>query len=701
MLMDVPNELFKRGTRELKVDLLMEAIKEYNKILGGVSLLDYLLIDKSVTIPKRDIIQSLLNMGLAYKYIFELVTQQKLVESQKKMETVKHTLSKEEVGYFDNSLKCFRTVLDLSVDNPSALQEIASLYSVKSVLEHYDYQACLQNCKESLWYDPLNSTTHYNIGFIYLRLNQLNDALSHYKLAIKLSETGSSIILNSYYGISCIYKTVQKWPQALYYLLRAKTVSNDDPDINNQLGVVYTELRRTDLAECCYEIAERNYESSVISKDIKFLLAEILLNRGHMNSYNGNTRVSIEYYNKSLGVHPKFLLPFQNKIMNLNYLFDEFSDESFIYRQHKLVEKLIPSSGIKVSGYNNVRKRVGFVSGDFKDHPVYYFVACLLETQTEFDVYCYSEKVVSLENVESRVIKNVSDEQLRAQIIADRIDMLFDLSGHTAMNRMGLFALRAAPVQITYIGYPNTTGIRNMDYRITDGYADERGYKPERYTERLLFLDRCFLCYKPTLLDLGSQPFVGNGYITFGSFNRLNKITAGVRRVWESLLEGNKNVIVVKTKALLNETRKQEFLGDFTLSIRDRIRVVPCTVTHNDHLLEYNKIDIALDTFPYSGTTTSCEALSMGVPVLTLRDDTKYFHAQNVTSSILHYSGLDEYIMGSKLEFKAKIQELLQWSLDDWKKLKVETRSRFVGGNVCDTSDFLEKFTSNIKELIE
>ena len=700
--MDIPNEIFERGTRELDVGVLMDAIKEYNKILGSVSLLDYLLIDKSVTIPKRDIIQGLLNMGLSYKYIFELVTQKKMKESQRKIHTVKHTLSKEEVGYFDNSLKCFRTVLDLSVDNSSALQEISSLYSVKSVLEHYDYNACLQNCRESLWYDPLNATTHYNIGFIYLRLNQLNDALTHYKLSIKLSDSGSSIILNSYYGISCIYKTVQKWPQALYYLLRAKAVSGDDPDINNQLGVVYTELRRTDLAERCYEVAECNYASSVISRDLEFLLAEILLNRGHMNSYNGNTRVSIEYYNKSLGVYPKFLLPFQNKIMNLNYLFDEFSDESFIYRQHKLVEKLIPSSCVKVSGYNNVRKRVGFVSGDFRDHPVYYFVACLLENQTEFDVYCYSERVVTLKGVESRVIKNVSDEQLRVQIIADRIDVLFDLSGHTAMNRMGLFALRAAPVQITYIGYPNTTGIRNMDYRITDVYSDECGYKPERYSERLLFLDRCFLCYKPTLLVLGDQPFVGNGYITFGSFNRLNKITSGVRRVWESLLEGNENVLVVKTKALLNETRKQEFLGEFSVGVRDRIRVVPCTVTHGDHLLEYNKIDIALDTFPYSGTTTSCEALSMGVPVLTLRDDTTYFHAQNVTSSILHYSGLGGYIMGSEGEFREKIQEmLLQWSVDDWKRLKVETRAKFVGGNVCDQLDFLAKFTSSVCGLIE
>jgi protein O-GlcNAc transferase len=704
--MEGANDLFERGKKELNISVLLESILLYNKIVSSVSLLDYLLIDKRTSIPKKSIIGCLLNMGLAYKYIFELCTQKKMHESQRKISTIKHTLSSDETGYFDNSLKCFRTVLDLCVENNVALQEVASLYSVKSVLENHDYCACLKNCKESLWYDPLNTTTHYNIGFIYLRLNNLNEALYHYKLAIKLSEDGSNIILNSYYGISCIYKTVHKWPQALYYLLRAKGISSGDPDINNQLGVVYTELRRTDLAEKCYDLAERNYNDTVISTDKTFLLAEILLNRGHMNSYNGNTLSSISYYNKSLCVYPKFLLPFQNKIMNLNYIFDEFADTEYIYKQHKLIQKILPSSSVKLSGYGNVRKRVGFVSGDFVDHPVYYFIACLLEAKVDldFDMYCYSEKVLNVcgSGVKSRVIKNVSDEKLREDIICDKIDVLFDLSGHTAMNRMGLFALRAAPVQITYIGYPNTTGLSNMDYRITDKYADKLNFKPERYTEKLLYLDRCFLCYKPNVnLQLGPQPFMANGFITFGSFNRLNKITSGVRSVWESLLSGNKNVIVCKTKALLNESRKTEFLCNFSEGIRDRIIVIPCTVTHETHLLEYNNIDIALDTFSYSGTTTSCEALSMGVPVLTLRDTTEYFHAQNVTSSILMYSDMSEYVLRDKLDFKTKSDELFKWEKTRWKNLKVETRSRFIGGNVCDIKDFTIKFTKSVLGVVK
>jgi predicted O-linked N-acetylglucosamine transferase (SPINDLY family) len=700
----IANKLFERGTLELSIDVLLQSISKYDEIISSVSLLDYLLIDKETQFSKKGIVQCLLNMGLAYKYIFELCTQSKMKESQRKMDTVKHTLSDQESNYFDNSLKCFRTVLDLSVDNGVALQEIASLYSVKSVIENYNYQACLKNCKESLWYDPLNSCTHYNIGFIYLRLNNLNESLYHYKLAVKLSEPESNmqIILNSYYGISCIYKTVQKWTQALYYLLRAKSHSSKDPDINNQLGVVYTELRRTDLAEKCYQIAEDNYTSAVISTDKTFLLAEILLNRGHMNSYNGNTLKSISYYNKSLSVHPKFLLPFQNKIMNLNYLFDEFSDTEYIYKQHKLVEKIIPSSTFKLSGYNTVgRKRIGFVSGDFVDHPVYYFISCLLSCNSlSFDIYCYSEKVITNSTVKHCVIKNVSDEDLRKQIISDKIDVLIDLSGHTAMNRMGLFALRAAPVQMTYIGYPNTTGLKNMDYRITDTIADQRDFKPERYTEKLLFLDRCFLCYTPMDLDLGEQPFIKNGFITFGSFNRLNKITAGVKRVWESLLKGTNHVIVCKTKALLNESKKNEFLESFDEIIRSRIIVVPCTVTHQEHLMEYNGIDIALDTFSYSGTTTSCEALSMGVPVLTLRDNTNYFHAQNVTSSILHYSGMGEYILNDPSEFKIKCDEMTKWDVECWKNLKVETRNKFIGGNVCDPHDFISKFTKSVLQAI-
>lgn len=695
--------LFEKAKNDLSIDIFYECIAEYNKFVSSVSLLDYLLIDASPSVSKVVILRALESMGIAYKYIFELMSHSKLKSTRIKTVVYSGSITVEELEVFENSLKCFRTILDLSVDNKSALQEIASLYSIKSLLQQYDYQECLRNGHQSLLYDPLNSTTHYNVGFINLKLNKLNEALYHYKLAVKLSEPNSRIIINSYYGITCVYKSVQKWSQALYYLLKAKQISALDPDINNQLGVVYTELRRTDLADKCYNIAEQNYKSTVVSTDSTFLLAEIYLNHGHMFSYNGKTEKSIEYYNKSLEVHPNFLLPFQNKIMNLNYLFTEFSDKDYIYRQHKLVEKLIPSVTTVIPKWGNVRKRVGLVSGDFVDHPVYYFIACLLGGNLEFDVYCYSEKVLTTksDNVVSRIIKNVSDDALKEMVLNDRIDVLFDLSGHTAMNRMGLFAKRAAPVQMTYVGYPNTTGLKNMDYRITDKYADECGYIPDRYTEELLYLDRCFLCYTPTLLELGDQPYLRNGRrVTFGSFNRMNKINKTVRLVWEKLLRGVPNSrIVVKTKALLNKRCKQEFLDLFDKFIVDRIDIIDCTVTHDKHLLKYNDVDICIDTFPYSGTTTSCEALSMGVPVLTLRDNENYFHAQNVTSSILHYSKMDEYICETLDDFVSKSCEFLQWDDSRWKNLKGDTRKRFVGGNVCDTKNFIKEFTRVIQTV--
>ena len=137
---------------------------------------------------------------------------------------------------------------------------------------------------------------------------------------------------------------------------------------------------------------------------------------------------------------------------------------------------------------------------------------------------------------------------------------------------------------------------------------------------------------------------------------------------------------------------KTSFIKRFDESVRNRINVVDCTILHEDHLLEYNKIDIAIDTFPYSGTTTSCEALLMGVPVYTLYDDKYYFHAQNVTASILKNSGLEEYICYTKEEMIVKINELCKKDDVYWGGLKGSVRDKFINGRVCDKIEYMRNF---------
>jgi len=530
-------------------------------------------------------------------------------------------------------------------------------------------------------------------------------------------------LVNNYNGISAIFRAIKQWPEALYYSHIAEKILPEDPDIQNQLGVIYTEMRRTDLAEIAYKKAIENYTKTFVSTDPIFLHSELYLNMGHMYSYNGDNDSSLDCYNKSLTICPKFNLPFQNKIMNLCYVFDKLLDPMDIYKQHILVNKLYKKDNLykkeslnlsknKTTQIKNRKINIGIISGDFADHPVSFFVSTFLKKYdtTKFNITCYSECIIntSILNkfINFKLIKGFSAEDGAKMIMNDNIDILLDLAGHTALNRLDIFALKPASVQITYIGYPYSTGLYEMDYRITDSFCDNKDISQPFYTEKLLFIKDCFLCYDPegirrehsdpnykwTMPQLIlEQPFIKNKYLTIGCFNRLNKITDTVINVFNDILLQNINVrFVFKTKALLNLKIKENFLSKFDKSVHSRINIIDCTISHDSHLLTYNDIDIAIDTFPYSGTTTSCESLLMGCPVLSLYDTKFYFHPMNVSVSILKNSGLDFYVCDTTQEIIDKITIIEQKPIEFWKSLKQDIRQQFLNGNVCNKNKYIE-----------
>lgn len=558
---------------------------------------------------------------------------------------------------------------------------------------------------------------------MFQRINRLENSIIHYRLAIRLidqeTEQAKLLKLNCYYGISCVYRSIKQWPEALYYSLQGARIYPTDPDINNQLGVIYTEMRRTDLAKNCYKTAIDHYMSCRITHvcNSKGLLSDLYLNYGQMHSYNGDTKGSIDCYNKSLEYNPKALLAFQNKIMNLNYLLDQLPDKLWVRKQHQLINKLIQSrTDITLTGKRQGKINIGFVSGDFVDHPVSFFLRGILTNlnREKFNIFCYSETVIDVskfpKDISFTVIKNKQKEEIFEIIHKQHcVDVLFDLSGHTAANRLDIFAYRCAPIQITYLGYPNTTGLINMDYRLTDSITDplNKGVE-EYYTEKLLRLPKCFLNYhvdQQILSELpltSVQPKLKNGYITFGCFNRLNKISDRVIMSWNNILKALPTAIIrFKTKALLNKMVISQFLDQFSEEVRSRIDIIECTTNHTKHLLTYNDIDIALDTFPYSGTTTSCEALLMGVPVITLKDTTTYFHAQNVTCSILEncHDNLNSFIAHSIDQLTENCLALDKKDNSFWSNLKEKTRQSFIDGYICNSKNFCEDFEKIISEI--
>jgi len=308
--------------------------------------------------------------------------------------------------------------------------------------------------------------------------------------------------------------------------------------------------------------------------------------------------------------------------------------------------------------------RVGYVSPDLRQHSVAYFLLALLEhhDRDQVHVTAYSNTAAA-DDITSRIQRSVDawcpiagapHEQVASRIRADQIDILVDLSGHTADHRLQVFALKPAPVQITWLGYPGSTGLDGMDYRLSDPVADPPGDTRRLSSEQVLLLPRTTWCYVPLSgsPDVGPLPALTRTGITFGSFNNFGKISALTLDMWAEILRRTPDSrLVIKNVAMRSATVVEQTHDSFARRgiAADRLELLSQDPSLAEHLGRYNDIDVSLDTFPYHGTTTTCESLWMGVPAITLEGPN---HASRPGMSLLHNVGLavlaaqtpDEYV---------------------------------------------------------
>lgn len=317
------------------------------------------------------------------------------------------------------------------------------------------------------------------------------------------------------------------------------------------------------------------------------------------------------------------------------------------------------------------RLRIGYVSSDLRKHSVAYFIEPLLahHDAARFEItgyFSHKDADATTARLQKLVhrwrnVADLDDTQLLRMIADDGIDILVDLNGHTAGGRLTAFARRAAPVQVSFIGYPNTTGVTEMDYRISDAIADPPG--AERWcTESLVRLPGCFLCYRPpeNAPSVAPAPCEKNGFVTFGSFNNLAKVSPEVIAVWARLLrETPRSRLVIKNPSLTDKATRERYQALFAEAgvAEERLDLLGFIADDGGHLGAYGRIDIALDTFPYNGTTTTCEALWMGVPVVSLRGDR---HSSRVGASLLTAMGCTEWVANTTEDYIRVAQYLAQ-----------------------------------------
>lgn len=354
--------------------------------------------------------------------------------------------------------------------------------------------------------------------------------------------------------------------------------------------------------------------------------------------------------------------------------------------------------------------RIGYLSADFFVHSVSYFIEAPLSFRDRVatHVVCYSnvarkDKKTSFFEKLCDTWRSVHDKSSRevAELIRrDRIDILIELTGHTAGNRLDVMALKPAPVQMTWIGYPNTTGLPSIDYRVTDSVVDPPS-TTQRCTESLLRMPGPFLCYTPPpdAPPCTSTPALKNGYITFGSFNNLAKVNERVLAVWCAILHSVPySRILMKCKPFASPTvvaKMQAKFAAFGIPA-GRVDLISLLPTTTEHLDAYAAIDISVDTFPYAGTTTTCEALYMGVPVITFRKQQPSVHAHNVGATLLSRIGGgpdggavgDLLIAGSEREY-VELAVRLASDVPRLQALRKSLRDLMLASPLCQGKQFV------------
>jgi protein O-GlcNAc transferase len=443
--------------------------------------------------------------------------------------------------------------------------------------------------------------------------------------------------------------------------------------------------------------------------------ADAFASIGDVFHLQGKVDEAIACYRKALQLKPSASKVHSNLLLTLNY--HRRLDAKTIYAEHvKWAAQHAAPLGAGVGEHDNDPDpdrpiRVGYVSPDFRRHSVNYFVEPLLTARDRagFHVTCYSD-VIRPDDETDRILtlcdrwrdaRTLSDEALAKLVRDDGIDILVDLAGHTGTNRLGVFARKPAPVQVTYLGYPNTTGMRAVDYRLTDAAADPPGKTEAFHAEQLVRLPH-FLCYQPPAdaPAVAPPPVAANGFVTFGCFNVLAKVTPEAMGLWAktmAVLPNSRLVMKDRLGTLAYPARRRMVLDIFAYHrvAADRLDLLGKEPDFAAHLAAYAKVDVVLDPFPYNGTTTTCEALWMGVPVVTLAGTR---HAARVGVSVLQAAGLGELVAATP-EAYARTAVVLARDPQRLAQLRTGLRQKLSASPLLDAAGFTASLENAYRDM--
>ncbi len=538
------------------------------------------------------------------------------------------------------------------------------LIQVLGYVQAGELGAAIDLLKQNIDTDPF--TVYSNLGSIYLSQNRLEEAEETLQKALGLNPEAVGSAIN----LAQVYRDTQRPGKAITCLQQAATQNPEHIDLYHHLGNAYIQAG---LADQGLNI-------------LRYALEKASDNRNLRSDY-------LFQYHYIAAATPETLF---GAYKQWGRLFAPVSPGNVSYQNKRATDRVL---------------RIGYISPNFCQHALSYFIEPLLEShdRDKVEIYGYGH-VTNPDDVTERLkgkcdhyldIVNQDDQAVADQITQDQIDILVDLAGHTAGNRLGVLALKPAPVAVTYMGHFDTTGVPQIDYRMTEAKAESERSR-QCTTETLVDLPKGLLCYRPPEFapDVTEAPFLKNGYITFGSFNEQARINKNMIALWSQILSSvsNSRFLLKLHVAADDDTVKNAYLECFEHYgvTADRLDIQLCGESE-DRLVCLDSVDVALDTFPCNGTTITCDTLWMGVPVVTLKGD---LHCSRMGHSLLSQLDMAFLAVDTPEDYVTMACALAQ-KPEAISQMRDTMRLRMKSSALCQADDFVGHLESAYQTMWE
>ncbi|MBL8419215.1 MAG: tetratricopeptide repeat protein [Dechloromonas sp.] len=635
----------------------------------------------------------------------------------------------EEQSKFESAIKCYRRALEISPNYARVYGNLGNSFQSIGRLEE-----AAANYRKALQINPQLTELHIKLGQI-LRVQDKRDvAINCFDAALKLDpENGEAHLL-----LGITFRETAKLDDAVGCLRRAISINPDNPEIHISLGDTYNDLGQAGNAITSYQralkinpdhaVAHSNlgnvhlalgaFDDAIIcyrrAIEIQPDLAAAHSNLGAALKDIGYPIESLTSTRRALEIIPGLNAARSNLLFVENSVCQSPSMQ--LLEEAKRFGEIVTAQAKPFTSWQNDTNpdrclRVGFVSGDLRNHPVGHFVEGVLHSlasnvASQLEIHAYTTYFYS-DSVSQRIrsccqgwhlVAGLSDEAFANKIREDGVDILIDLSGHTAHNRLPVFAWKPAPVQVTWLGYLATTGLSAIDYLIADKWTLPESEEPN-FTEKIWRLPQSYLCFTPPqeVTPVAHLPALHNGYVTFGSFNNLTKINDDVVALWARILLAVPNSrLFLKTKQFAQPSVQKRVRDRFSAhGIEGERLLLSGQVAREDYLTPYHQLDIALDPFPYPGITTSVESLWMGIPVITLAGSS-FLSRQGV--GLLTNAGLSSWIAHTADEYVALARKHAS-DLGSLAQIRGSLRNRVAASPIFDSVLFAKHFSGALRGM--